>query len=160
RTQRPDPSHRRGGGQTRHPLQHGESRLRAERPPGRRTVRRTALCPRGHAPHAARHCRRCGPRVRLPREPRIRVRDRNQPATRRWQLDRARPDPRLTVHPRTCVSAISTFKLSLPDDLAFWRAHGITNVGISVAKLEAFGWEHGTKLVADAVAGGLNVVDL
>jgi sugar phosphate isomerase/epimerase len=64
------------------------------------------------------------------------------------------------VHPRACVSAISTFKLSLPDDLAFWRAHGVTNVGVSVAKLEAFGWDHGTKLVADAVHGGLNVVDL
>jgi sugar phosphate isomerase/epimerase len=64
------------------------------------------------------------------------------------------------VHARACVSAISTFKLSLPDDLAFWRAHGITNVGVSVAKLEAFGWEDGTRLVADAVADGLNVVDL
>jgi sugar phosphate isomerase/epimerase len=64
------------------------------------------------------------------------------------------------VHPRAGVSAISTFELSLPDDIAFWRAHGIRNVGISVAKLEAFGWEDGAKLVADAVAGGLNVVDL
>jgi sugar phosphate isomerase/epimerase len=64
------------------------------------------------------------------------------------------------VHPRACVSAISTFKLSLPDDLAFWRAHGIVNAGVSVAKLESFGWDEGTRLVADAVAGGLNVVDL
>src|SRR5215831_660918 len=64
------------------------------------------------------------------------------------------------MHPRACVSAISTFRLSLPEDLAFWRAHGITNAGVSVAKLETFGWEAGTKLVADAVAAGLNVVDL
>ena len=64
------------------------------------------------------------------------------------------------MHPRACVSAISTFKLSLPDDLAFWRAHGITNVGVSVAKLEAFGWDEGTERIADAVARGLNVVDL
>jgi sugar phosphate isomerase/epimerase len=64
------------------------------------------------------------------------------------------------MHPRSCVSAISTFKLSLPDDLAFWDAHGITNVGVSVAKLEAFGWDEGTKLVASAVERGLNVVDL
>jgi sugar phosphate isomerase/epimerase len=63
-------------------------------------------------------------------------------------------------HPRTCVSAISTFKLSLPEDLAFWDAHGITNVGVSVAKLEAFGWDAGTAIVVDAVARGLNVVDL
>jgi sugar phosphate isomerase/epimerase len=58
------------------------------------------------------------------------------------------------------VSAISTFKLSLPDDLAFWRAHGITNAGVSVAKLEAFGWADGTDKVAEAIEGGLNVVDL
>jgi sugar phosphate isomerase/epimerase len=64
------------------------------------------------------------------------------------------------VHARTCVSAISTFKLSLPDDLAFWARHGITNAGVSVAKLEAFGWESGTQLVADAVGNGLQVVDL
>jgi sugar phosphate isomerase/epimerase len=58
------------------------------------------------------------------------------------------------------VSAISTFKLSLAEDLAFWDAHGISNVGVSVAKLEAYGWDLGTPLVVDAVAGGLNVVDL
>ena len=62
------------------------------------------------------------------------------------------------MHPRTCVSAISTFRLSLDDDLAFWDAHGITNVGVSVAKLEAFGWETGTAVVADAVGKGLQVV--
>jgi sugar phosphate isomerase/epimerase len=64
------------------------------------------------------------------------------------------------MHPRACVSAISTFQLSLPDDLAFWRRHGITNAGVSVAKLEAFGWEHGTDLVRAAVDNGLRVVDL
>ena len=41
------------------------------------------------------------------------------------------------MHPRACVSAISTFRLSLAEDLAFWERHGITNVGVSVAKLEA-----------------------
>jgi sugar phosphate isomerase/epimerase len=64
------------------------------------------------------------------------------------------------VHPRACVSAISTFTLPLPDDLAFWSAHGITNAGVSVAKLEAFGWERGTELVVEAVGNGLRVVDL
>jgi sugar phosphate isomerase/epimerase len=64
------------------------------------------------------------------------------------------------MHPRACVSAISTFGLSLPDDIAFWRAHDIENVGVSVAKLEAFGWNAGTKLVAAAVDDGLRVVDL
>ena len=64
------------------------------------------------------------------------------------------------MHPRACVSAISTFQLSLADDLAFWERHGIDRVGVSVAKLEAFGWDRGTPLVADAVARGLHVVDL
>ena len=64
------------------------------------------------------------------------------------------------MHPRACVSAISTFRLSLPDDLAFWQAHGLTTVGVSVAKLEAYGWEAGTGLVVDAVGRGLQVVDL
>src|SRR5436190_14415915 len=64
------------------------------------------------------------------------------------------------MHPRTCVSAISTFRLSLAEDLAFWADHQIGNAGVSVAKLEAFGWEAGTRLVADAVEGGLRVVDL
>jgi sugar phosphate isomerase/epimerase len=64
------------------------------------------------------------------------------------------------VPSRVGVSAISTFRLSLPDDLAFWARHGITTVGVSVAKLEAFGWAEGTKLVADAVGRGLDVVDL
>ena len=58
------------------------------------------------------------------------------------------------------MSAISTFRLSLAEDLAFWERHEIRNVGVSVAKLEAFGWEAGTRLVADAVERGLRVVDL
>ncbi len=58
------------------------------------------------------------------------------------------------------MSAISTFRLSLAEDLAFWERHEIRNVGVSVAKLEAFGWEAGTRLVADAVERGLHVVDL
>jgi len=58
------------------------------------------------------------------------------------------------------VSAISTFRLSLAEDLEFWTAHGITNAGVSVAKLEKHGWDDGTARVVDAVARGLNVVDL
>jgi sugar phosphate isomerase/epimerase len=64
------------------------------------------------------------------------------------------------MHPRACVSAISTFKLPLDEDLAFWDRHGITTVGVSVAKLERFGWPEGTQLVADAVGRGLRVANL
>jgi sugar phosphate isomerase/epimerase len=64
------------------------------------------------------------------------------------------------MHPRACVSAISTFNLSLPEDLAFWARHHIDTVGVSVAKLERFGWGEGTKLVSDAVEQGLRVANL
>jgi sugar phosphate isomerase/epimerase len=58
------------------------------------------------------------------------------------------------------VSAISTFDLALDEDLAFWDRHHIDTVGVSVAKLERFGWDEGTRLVADAVARGLRVANL
>jgi sugar phosphate isomerase/epimerase len=64
------------------------------------------------------------------------------------------------MHPRACVSAISTFRLSLPEDLEFWSRHGIDRAGVSVAKLETFDWEKGTELVVRAVDAGLDVVDL
>jgi len=66
----------------------------------------------------------------------------------------------MTMHPRVCVSAISTFGLALDEDLAFWARHDIDTVGVSVAKLERFGWVEGTRLVADAVAHGLRVANL
>jgi sugar phosphate isomerase/epimerase len=61
------------------------------------------------------------------------------------------------VHPRVSLSAISTFEWALDEDLAFYADAGITNVGISVAKLERAGWESGTRRVADA---GLRVTNL
>jgi sugar phosphate isomerase/epimerase len=64
------------------------------------------------------------------------------------------------MHPRACVSAISTFRLDLPGDLEFWREQRITRAGVSVAKLEAIGWDEGTDLVRAAVDDGLDVVDL
>ncbi len=64
------------------------------------------------------------------------------------------------MHPRVCVSAISTFDLRLDEDLAFWERHGIGCAGVSVAKLERFGWPEGTALVADAVGRGLRVANL
>jgi sugar phosphate isomerase/epimerase len=64
------------------------------------------------------------------------------------------------VHPRICVSAISTFRNSLDEDLAFWKRNEIDRVGISVAKLEAHGWDDGVRLVLDAIAQGLDVVNV
>jgi sugar phosphate isomerase/epimerase len=54
------------------------------------------------------------------------------------------------VHPRVCVSAISTFRLDLAADLEFWAAHEIDCVGVSVAKLDAFGWDEGIARVVDS----------
>jgi sugar phosphate isomerase/epimerase len=52
------------------------------------------------------------------------------------------------VHPLVSVSAISSFQWGLEDDLAFYARSGIDSVGVSVAKLERFGWDEGVKLVA------------
>jgi sugar phosphate isomerase/epimerase len=58
---------------------------------------------------------------------------------------------------RVSVSAICTFDWSLEQDLEFYAAHGITNVGISLVKLERHGWVEGAQLVRDA---GLRVTNL
>ncbi len=59
------------------------------------------------------------------------------------------------------VSAICTFGLSLEDDIAFWRRHGITNVGVSIAKIEREGWSKGVDLVRCAQRdAGLQVGNL
>ena len=59
--------------------------------------------------------------------------------------------------PRISLSAISTFRWSLAEDLAFYAAHGIGDVGISVVKLEQHGWADGAARVRDA---GLRVTNL
>jgi sugar phosphate isomerase/epimerase len=66
----------------------------------------------------------------------------------------------MSAHPRVCVSAISTYKLDLAGDLAFWAAHGIDNVGVSVAKLDTFGWEEGTARVVDSGVRVANLIGL
>src|SRR5262245_45409756 len=61
------------------------------------------------------------------------------------------------MHRRVSLSAISTFAWDLDADLRFYADAGITNVGISVAKLERFGWHDGTRRIVDA---GLRVTNL
>lgn len=58
---------------------------------------------------------------------------------------------------RVSVSAICTFDWSLVDDLAFYAEHGITNVGVSLVKLERHGWVEGAARIRDA---GLRVTNL
>jgi sugar phosphate isomerase/epimerase len=64
------------------------------------------------------------------------------------------------MHRRACLSAISTYRLSLTEDLEFWSTHSIDRVGVSVAKLEAHGWEDGIARVEREVARGLRIVNL
>jgi sugar phosphate isomerase/epimerase len=54
------------------------------------------------------------------------------------------------MHPRVSLSAISTASWELDADLAFYEEAGITNVGVSVAKLERFGWVEATRRIVDA----------
>jgi len=61
------------------------------------------------------------------------------------------------MHRRVSLSAISTASWDLDQDLAFYDEAGVTNAGISVAKLERFGWDEGTRRIADA---GLRVTNL
>jgi sugar phosphate isomerase/epimerase len=61
------------------------------------------------------------------------------------------------VHPRISVSAMSTYRWDLEEDLAFWAEADVTNVGVSLRKLEAAGLTPATKRVADA---GLRVTNL
>jgi sugar phosphate isomerase/epimerase len=55
------------------------------------------------------------------------------------------------------VSAICTYQWSLDQDLAFYEAHGIRDVGVSLAKLERHGVGDGATRVRDA---GLRVTNL
>ena len=61
------------------------------------------------------------------------------------------------MHPRISVTAMCTATWGLDDDLAFWAETGITNVGVSLRKLEQSGVEAGARRVAGA---GLRVTNL
>jgi sugar phosphate isomerase/epimerase len=62
-----------------------------------------------------------------------------------------------SAEPRVSVSAISTYDWALTEDLAFYAATGIEDVGVSLVKLEQHGWRDGAELVRDA---GLRVSNL
>src|SRR5207245_6334445 len=62
------------------------------------------------------------------------------------------------VHPRISVSAISTYTWGLDRDIEFWAAAGVTNVGVSLAKLNAYGVEKGLRRLLDAGAHVGNVL--
>src|ERR1700683_4560542 len=61
------------------------------------------------------------------------------------------------MDPRVSLSAISTFRWTLDEDLAFYQEADITAIGASLAKLEAAGLEPGARRLRDA---GLRVTNL
>jgi len=61
------------------------------------------------------------------------------------------------MHGRVSLSAISTFRWTLEEDLAFYERAGITSIGASLAKLETAGIDQGARRVRDA---GLRVSNL
>ena len=83
-------AHRRRLRDRRHPVQHDQPRLHAQRTPRRRHRPRAAGALERHAPHPARRGARRRARGRVPREPRVGVRHRHQPPARRRQQHRAR----------------------------------------------------------------------
>lgn len=64
------------------------------------------------------------------------------------------------MHPRVCVSAISSFGNTLTEDVALWERHGIETVGVSVAKLEAHGWDEGIAAIRNARVRVANLIGL
>jgi sugar phosphate isomerase/epimerase len=64
------------------------------------------------------------------------------------------------MHPRTSLSAISTFGWELDRDLEFYARAGIDCVGISMAKLDRFGWDEGTARIADSGVRVGNLIGL
>jgi len=64
------------------------------------------------------------------------------------------------MHPRVSLSAISTYSWSLEEDLRFYAAAGVTNIGVSVVKLEQAGWDVGTRQVVDSGVQVSNLIGL
>lgn len=64
------------------------------------------------------------------------------------------------MHPRLSVSAVSSWRWSLDEDLAFWGEAGIDHVGLSFRKLTDVGLDRGIGRVRDAGLRVTNIVEL
>jgi sugar phosphate isomerase/epimerase len=64
------------------------------------------------------------------------------------------------VHPQVSVSAVSSRKWTLDEDLSFWAESGIDHVGLSLRKLEAAGIDAATRRIVDAGLRVSNIVEL
>jgi sugar phosphate isomerase/epimerase len=64
------------------------------------------------------------------------------------------------VHQRLSVSAVSSWRWTLDEDLAFWAETGVDHVGLSFRKLEEHGLEPAVARVGDAGLRVSNIVEL
>jgi sugar phosphate isomerase/epimerase len=64
------------------------------------------------------------------------------------------------VHPRLSVSAVSSWRWSLDDDLRFWESAGIDHVGLSFRKLEEAGLPASAARIRDRGLRVSNLVEL
>lgn len=64
------------------------------------------------------------------------------------------------MHPRLAVSAVSSWRWSLDEDLTFWSDAGIEHVGLSFRKLEEAGLDAAVTRVRDAGLRVSNIVEL
>ena len=65
-----------------------------------------------------------------------------------------------SMHPRLSVSAVSSWRWTLDEDLAFWAEAGIDHVGLSFRKLEEAGLDAAVARVRDAGLRVSNIVEL
>jgi sugar phosphate isomerase/epimerase len=64
------------------------------------------------------------------------------------------------VHPQISVSAVSSVRWTLDEDLVFWAEAGIDHVGLSLRKLEAAGIDAAARRIAGAGLRVSNIVEL
>jgi sugar phosphate isomerase/epimerase len=64
------------------------------------------------------------------------------------------------VHPRLSVSAVSSWRCTLDEDLALWDEIGIDHVGLSLRKLEEHGIDSAIDRIRDAGLRVSNVVEV
>ena len=64
------------------------------------------------------------------------------------------------MHPRLSVSAVSSWRWTLDEDLAFWQESGIDHVGLSFRKLEEAGFDRAVERIAAAGVRVSNIVEL
>jgi sugar phosphate isomerase/epimerase len=64
----------------------------------------------------------------------------------------------MSIHPRVCLSGISTWNWGLDDELALVAEVGVPAIGVSLRKLDAAGWDTGIARVRESGVRVANVI--